>query len=481
MNIIANATKYLSNTAVICKSRKFKYSDLINHAFFVSQMLKDLPPQSNIVFLAPQAYEFIPLQWGIWLAGHVAVPLCTNHPPPEWDYILQDTNTPIVLCHDSFIPKLSPLTHSRNLPLLTIPDFFSVPTKFERKVEVPQKDSSAQIIYTSGTTGRPKGAVTSHSAIYSQVSSLTSAWEWSSCDHILEILPLHHVHGNINVVTCALNSGALMTFHQKFEANAVWSEILNSNLSLLMGVPTIYLKLIQAYRSMQGSEQLEAKAACSRFRLMVCGSMALPEFTLHEWQGITNQVLLERYGMTECGMILSNSLHGKRKPGFVGKPLPGVEVSTKNSELLVKGPGLFSKYYNKPEATKEAFDSEGWFRTGDIVDKDSEGDYKILGRASVDILKVSGYKISALDVENDLLSHPAISEVSILGLPDAVYGTKIGMIFTANQQLSLKDIQTWCTSKMAPYKIPKVCLQVDEIPRNQMGKVNKKELVSLFN
>lgn len=481
MNVIANASKYLSNTAVFCKNRKFKYSDVLSHAFYVSDVLKGLPPRSNVVFLTPQAYEFIPVQWGIWLAGHVAVPLCTSHPPPEWDYIIQDTDTPTIICHESFISKIGPLAQSRNLPLITINDFHPESLHQSFNIKVQDTQSPSQIIYTSGTTGRPKGVVTSHQGIYSQVSSLTSAWGWSSADHILEILPLHHVHGNINVVTCALNSGASITFHQKFDANSVWSTILNSNLTLLMGVPTIYLKLIQAYRSMHPSEQAEIKPACSKFRLMVSGSMALPEFTLHEWKEITNQVLLERYGMTECGMILSNPLNGLRKPGFVGKPLPGVEVSTNNSELLVKGPGLFTNYYKKPQATQEAFDSEGWFKTGDIVSTDEDGDYKILGRASVDILKVSGYKLSALDIENDLLSHPSIIEVAIIGLPDPLYGSRIGMVFTAKHDLSLKDIQKWCESKMAHYKIPKTSLQLDEIPRNQMGKVNKKELIKLFN
>ena len=214
---------------------------------------------------------------------------------------------------------------------------------------------------------------------------------------------------------------------------------------------------------------------------MVSGSMALPEHTLNEWREISGQVLLERYGMTECGMILSNPLHGLRKPGFVGKALPGVQVKVVDNELRVKSLGMFDQYFAKEEPTKEAFDEEGWFKTGDIVEMDPDGDFKILGRASVDILKISGFKVSALDVENDLLGHPEVLEVAAVGVEDKVYGQRVGIVFKAKKKVLLEEIREWAKDKMAHYKVPKLAIQVDEIPRNQMGKVNKKELVKLFN
>jgi malonyl-CoA/methylmalonyl-CoA synthetase len=385
------------------------------------------------------------------------------------------------------VSQISPLYETRKVPIVSIPAMAPGDLLSKNVIDslrFPSPTDPAQMIYTSGTTGRPKGVLTSHQGIFSQVSSLTTAWDWASSDHILSFLPLHHVHGNINVVTCALNSGARLTFHDKFDAKRVWSAILSSSssgLSLLMAVPTVYLKLIEHYKSQDSSWQQEATKACSNLRLMVSGSMALPEHTLNDWKEISGQVLLERYGMTECGMILSNPLHGLRKPGFVGKPLPGVQVKVVDNELRVKSLGMFDQYFAKEKATKEAFDEDGWFRTGDVVEVDQDGDFKILGRASVDILKISGFKVSALDVENDLLSHPDILEVAAVGVEDKVYGQRIGIVFKAKREVSVEEIRQWAKDKMAYYKIPKLAIQVDEIPRNQMGKVNKKELVKLFN
>lgn len=200
-----------------------------------------------------------------------------------------------------------------------------------------------------------------------------------------------------------------------------------------MAVPTVYSKLISEFSNMNTDEQKECRNACNKFRLMVSGSMALPISVLESWKKISGHTLLERYGMTEIGMALSNPLEGVRRPGFVGKPLPGVEVKTDSNtgELFVKGESVFKEYWGKPDATKSAF-SDDWFATGDIVAVE-DGDYKIVGRASVDVLKVSGYKISALDIERELLEHEDIEDVAVLGIPDdtGVYGENIAAIIVS--------------------------------------------------
>lgn len=483
MELLRKATKFLTTTAVHCKGRDFTYENLLGNSSEIREILlkgrKNLEGE-RVVFLAPQTYEFIPVQWGIWQAGGIAVPLCIQHPPPEWEYVLSDTEASVVICHSSFASQLVPLAEKKNIRVVVYSDFFP---KNSQISEVPYIDGNrgAQIIYTSGTTGRPKGVVTSHNAISAQVNSLVQAWDWSEKDHILEVLPLHHVHGNVNVVSCALASGAQLTFHSKFEAAEVWKEFSNSkSLNLFMGVPTIYSKLIKYWKDLQEHDRKKLTETCKKFRLMVSGSMALPEFVLNQWTDISKQILLERYGMTECGMILSNPLKWKRKVGYVGSPLPGVEVKIVDSEVRVKSAGMFTEYFKRPEDTLSAFDSEGWFRTGDFAEKDLENSYKILGRASVDILKSGGFKISALDIENDLLAHPDIEEVAVVGLPDPDYGQTIAAIIKANRNLPLEDLKNWAIPRMAPYKIPRVLLQVAEIPRNQMGKVNKKELSKLF-
>ena len=235
-------------------------------------------------------------------------------------------------------------------------------------------------------------------------------------DHILNILPLHHVHGIINVMSCALYSGATCSFLPRFEATQVWSEFASGRINVFMAVPTIYYKLIRCWEDSDRSEQQLYSDACKKFRLMVSGSAALPVSVLEKWKKITGQILLERYGMTEIGMGLSNPYNGERRPGHVGMPLPGVDIRLRTEdnkqvksgspgEIQVKGPSLFKEYWEKPKATRETFTQDGWFRTGDIA-LVNDGYYKILGRDSIDIIKSGGYKISALEIEEVLRQHP---------------------------------------------------------------------------
>lgn len=229
----------------------------------------------------------------------------------------------------------------------------------------------------------------------------------------------------------------------------------------------------------------------------------MPTPVLGAWQAATGHTLLERYGMTEIGMALSNPLHGTRHPGAVGSPLPGVQVRIvrwledggcqvvaeatsekvevyvegQEGELLVKGPNVFKEYHNKPEATAKEFTEDGWFKTGDtsqVVD----GVFKILGRTSVDIIKSGGYKISALDVERVLLTHPHIKDVAVVGVEDQVWGQVVSAVVVARREgLSLQEVRQWAKDRMPGYSLPNKMVVLDELPRNVMGKVNKKELV----
>jgi len=254
-------------------------------------------------------------------------------------------------------------------------------------------------------------------------------------------------------------------------------------LTLFMAVPTIYSKLIKEYEGMVPEEQKKATKSLEKLRLMVSGSAALPVPILEGWKAISGHTLLERYGMTEIGMALSNPLKGERIPGTVGFPLPGVQARLVDGELRIKGPQVFQEYLNKPEATKASFDEEGWFKTGDTAEVDNHGRYTILGRSSVDIIKSGGYKISALDIERVLLEHPSISEVAVVGVPSTEWGQVIAALIVPNKKtpnLTLHDVQEFAKQKLAPYKVPRLAHFVDEIPKNAMGKVNKKSLVGLF-
>jgi malonyl-CoA/methylmalonyl-CoA synthetase len=277
----------------------------------------------------------------------------------------------------------------------------------------------------------------------------------------------------------------------RFDANAVWDCIATSRLTLFMAVPTIYRKLIAAWDQASSERRKILRAGCAGMRLMVSGSAALPVSTLLRWKEITGHTLLERYGMTEIGMALSNPLHGDRVPGTVGKPLPGVQVQLvgedgrpvspgATGEIEVRGPGVFAEYWRNPEVTRAAFRSD-WFCTGDTAVVEN-GVYRILGRTSIDVLKTGGHKVSALEIEEVLLEHPAVAECAVVGLPDAEWGERIAaaVVLHDGQVIDLQSFRTWALKLLAPHKVPSRLLVLDSLPRNAMGKVIKPSVVELF-
>jgi malonyl-CoA/methylmalonyl-CoA synthetase len=349
----------------------------------------------------------------------------------------------------------------------------------------------AMILYTSGTTSRPKGVVTTHANITAQITSLTKAWEWSAEDRILLCLPLHHVHGIINVVSCALWSGAVCEMLPRFDANRVWNRMTRGGLTLFMAVPTIYFKLISEWESCSPGRRAMMRGGAHKLRLMVSGSAALPVSTLERWREITGHTLLERYGMTEIGMALSNPYRGERIPGTVGKPLPGVEVRLVDDkgravaegvpgEIEVRGENVFHEYWQRPEATREAF-RDGWFRTGDTAVVEN-GVYRILGRTNIDILKTGGHKVSALEIEEVLREHLGVRECAVVGVADAEWGERVcaALVLKDGQTLDLEGLRAWAKERLAAHKIPSRLLVVEELPRNAMGKVTKPQVKELF-
>ena len=347
------------------------------------------------------------------------------------------------------------------------------------------------ILYTSGTTGKPKGVVTTHANIAAQIKSLVHAWEWSADDRILNVLPMHHVHGIVNVLCCALWVGGVCEIFPRFDANDVWERISQGGLTLFMAVPTVYIKLIDSWEKASPADRARMSDGCSRLRLMVSGSAALPVSTLEKWKEISGHVLLERYGMTEIGMALSNPLHGQRISGFVGGPLPGVEARLVNEagtpvesgtggEIQIRGDTVFLEYWRRPDDTKKAF-RDGWFLTGDIA-AEEDGVFRILGRSSVDIIKTGGYKVSALEIEEILRTHPYVKECAVVGVPDPVWGEQVcaALILRGNATLSLDAFREWGKNRLASYKVPKNIIILNELPKNVMGKVSKPILKELL-
>jgi malonyl-CoA/methylmalonyl-CoA synthetase len=324
-----------------------------------------------------------------------------------------------------------------------------------------------------------------------QIQALVDSWEWQSSDSIPLFLPLHHIHGILNVLSCALWSGACVEPFDGFNADAVLSRVRERAYRVFMAVPTIYAKLSQILDALPSSEKSEYREAFGAMRLMVSGSAALPAASHEHWYALTQQVLLERYGMTEIGMALSNPLHGERRPGFVGVPLPAMEIQLVNEngvvvrgedepgEIWARGPGVFREYWDNPEATAAAF-TEDWFRTGDIAIRE-RGYYRIMGRQSVDIIKSGGYKISALEIEHVLLSHPAIAECAVFGLPDSVWGEVVcaAVVLRGGKSFGLDELSDWCSDKLSDYKQPRRLELLNDLPRNALGKVVKPDVIRL--
>ncbi|KAL7563678.1 hypothetical protein ACA910_004081 [Epithemia clementina (nom. ined.)] len=601
-------------------SASITYHQTVQRALAISEYLQQQQnirsrnnnnKQTFVAQLMVPGWEYVASLWGCWHAGHGCVPLTLSHKLPDLEHILSDTQPEFILLggdcrynysldHSAAPTTLPPgnadlleqaaqnvglvnrIVHLRDVfhdSRGKILDGLSSLKEGEKTgAQAFQRsdrhnislDAPALVLYTSGTTGRPKGVVSSHRNVYHQVTDLVSAWEWQPNDVALHVLPLHHVHGVINILCCTAFVGAQVRF-RSFDAIDIWNEWAstttfitgprgssattmkvdkdeNTNAAttsptppkysspprqtVLMAVPTIYVKLLQAAEQQQVPPETVQKAVdqtLSRMRLMVSGSAALPVSVFEHWKHLTGHALLERYGMTEFAMALSNPYQANipKHAGHVGKPLPSVQVKIVDEQtkqvivrgdnytgtqllfmeskgppettrtttatsgagvLLVKGPTVFQEYLNRPEATNAAFaDDEGYFDTGDIALYNAQLDsYRILGRASVDILKVGGHKLSALDIERVLLEHDDISEVAVVGVPHDVWGQQVGVVLCSSSQalssdkLTLRRLQQWCQDKLESHAIPRLLLMVDEIPKNAMGKVNKKYLANLF-
>ncbi len=434
--------------------------------------------------------EYTATLWGTWMAGATAVPLCLSHPPPELHFVLDDAGAEVAIVGPRFRDQLLKAVEGTGCLVFSVEDLLNRPAGGKR--EEPSGAGDALILYTSGSTGTPKGVVLSHANLEAQIKMLCSAWNWARSDRILHTLPLHHTHGLVNALLCSLWTGAVCEFLPRFETAEVWRRLASGEITLFMGVPTMYAKLISDWKALARPEQDGLGRGCAQLRLMVSGSAALPAHVFAEWEEITGQVLLERYGMTEIGMALSNPLQGQRRTGTVGAPLAGVQLRRVTEdgatltqddipgEIEVKSPAVFEQYWRQPRETTESF-HDGWFRTGDVAVIE-DGYWKILGRQSVDIIKTGGYKISALEVENVLLHHSFIRECAVIGLDDAVWGERVCAIvsLTEQQDLDLEDLRSWSKQRLAPYKVPTRLVVLDSLPRNAMGKVVKPQLRELL-
>tara|TARA_A100001011_G_scaffold277723_1_gene287449 strand:- start:1831 stop:3327 length:1497 start_codon:yes stop_codon:yes gene_type:complete len=490
IKLIKNAFKYNNSLAVISENQNYTYKDLLSRSENIANYLlngKSDLKEARVAFIINPSFDYACIQWGIWRAGGIAVPLCVKNPFKSIEYVIEDTQASIVIISSAYEKLMEPLGERKGIRLIYNHEFI------DHQGELPDIEVSrrAMILYTSGTTGKPKGVVSTHKNIEKQITSLTHSWEWRQEDHILNVLPLHHVHGIINIMSCALWSGGCCEFLPKFDPKRIFEVFNRRQVNVFMAVPTIYFKLIAYWKTLPEEEQNLITKSLKKFRLMVSGSAALPVTVLEEWKKISGHILLERYGMTEMGMAISNSYHNERKPGYIGLPLKEVMIRIadeqnvtlkkgEKGEIQVLGPNVFNEYWDKPKATAAAFTPDGWFKTGDIAVFEN-GAYRILGRNSVDIIKSGGYKISALEIEEILRTHSDIKECGVVGIPDEEWGEIIGASLVLKvASIDFEKIKTWLKKHLPAYKIPKRFIIQEDLPRNIMGKVTKMDLKKIF-
>jgi malonyl-CoA/methylmalonyl-CoA synthetase len=489
--LYVRAAAHGRNTAIVADGRPCSFQDLDDASRRVAASLLDGRPdlgEEPIAFLTDPGFDYVVALFGIWRAGGMAVPLAVSHPPAELAHAIRTARAGRVLADATHTGVLEAVAIECGARCHTIAELTRAQPGHEPEIPGHRR---ALMLLTSGTTGRPRGVVHTHANLAAQIATLLEAWEWSDRDRIVLVLPLHHVHGLVNVLCCSLHSGAVCEMPVRFDAQAAWHRIASGELTLFMAVPTIYHKLIAAWQTFSPEQQRACSEGASRLRVMVSGSAALPVPTLTRWREITGHTLLERYGMTEIGMALSNPLHGERRPGSVGLPLPAVEVrivdehshavpAGTSGEIEVRGPGVFLEYWQDEQATQSAF-RDGWFRTGDVAILE-DGMHRILGRSSIDIIKTGGYKVSALEIEDVLRTHPAVAECAVVGVADAGWGERVcaAVELRSDCTLSLTELQDWTRTRLAPYKIPRALQRVSALPRNAMGKVMKPEVREFF-
>ncbi|MET7984342.1 acyl-CoA synthetase [Streptomyces sp. NPDC005281] len=355
----------------------------------------------------------------------------------------------------------------------------------------------ALVVYTSGTTGPPKGAVIPRRAIAATLDALADAWQWTGDDVLVHGLPLFHVHGLIIGILGPLRRGGSVRHLGRFSAEGVARE-LDTGATMLFGVPTMYHRLAETLGTDPG-----LAGALGRARLLVSGSAALPLHDHDRIRAATGRGVVERYGMTETLMNTSVRADGEVRPGTVGVPLPGVGLRLVEEdgttiawyeadgtpagtydgesvgEIQVRGPNLFTEYLNRPDATAAAYTADGWFRTGDMAVLDPDGSVRIVGRKATDLIKSGGYKIGAGEIENALLEHPGVREAAVAGEPDADLGERVAawiVPLAPEAPPSAEELADHVARRLAPHKRPRTVRFLEALPRNDMGKILKREL-----
>ena len=461
------------------------YRDLVDRSAAFAAFLRSTgcQPGDRVVVQVDKSADAIAFYMACLQTGCIYVPLNVAYTPSEVAYYLENAEPRLLICRPEDEVKLAPLIQGTSVEhLLTLGgardgSLAEACRSLEPDFEITPRQASDQatMLYTSGTTGKPKGARITHGNLASNARALTETWGWRSDDVLLHALPIFHVHGLFIALHCAMLYGSTVEFLPRFEPKAV--RALLSRATVFMGVPTFYERLL--------GEPDFCREDCSHIRLFISGSAPLTESTFRRFTERSGHRILERYGMTETGILTSNPLEGERIEGTVGYPLPGVEARVVGEdgepcppdevgEVEVHGAGVFRGYWNAPEKTRESFRADGFFRTGDLGTQAHDGRITLVGRGS-DLIISGGYNIYPKEIEICLEEIPGILESAVVGLPHPDFGEAV-TAFVVTEESSAFDaaqIDSLLGDRLARFKHPKKVFRVSSLPRNAMGKIQK--------
>ncbi|MCX7892716.1 MAG: malonyl-CoA synthase [Burkholderiales bacterium] len=467
--------------------RVYTYADLDRETARAASFLTGLglAKGDRVAAQVDKSPQALFLYLGALRAGLAFLPLNTAYQRGELAYFLNDAEPRVVVCRPEMRSTFADLgCASGKAHLFTLDEHGGgsfaegLAGAADRFETVPMADGDlAVIIYTSGTTGRSKGAMVTHGNIASNGAVLADCWRFTGRDVLLHVLPVFHVHGLFVAIHPVLLAGAKLLFHAKFDAGAAIAALPRA--TVMMGVPTYYVRLL--------AEPAFTRELVAHMRLFVSGSAPLALDTFAGFRERTGHTILERYGMSEAGMITSNPYDGERRGGTVGFPLPGISVRVRDGErecapgepggIEIKGPNVFAGYWRMPEKTREEFTADGWFRTGDVGQWSADGYLSIVGRAK-DLIISGGYNVYPKEIELVIDAIPGVAESAVVGVPHPDFGEAVTafVVPTAGGALDEAGIIAQLKSQIANYKVPKRVLLVDELPRNAMGKVQKNVL-----
>ena len=461
-------------------SSAWTYSDLHRSAGCMAAALRHagVGPGDRVVVQVPKTPHAIALYLATLQIGGVYVPLNTDYTATEVAYFLGDAEPSLYVARNDSETGMTTLTLDENGD----GSLAELASSLQPDLHVAERtgDDLAAILYTSGTTGRSKGAMLTHHNLTSNADTLISYWSWRTDDVLLHALPIYHVHGLFVASHCVMLTGSSMIFLPRFDVETVVRHLPSA--TVLMGVPTFYARLVDS--------SLFTREVAASIRLFVSGSAPLTKQTFEAFERRTGHRILERYGMSETGMNTSNPLEGERVAGTVGYPLPGIELRITNDAgeplpageiggIEIRGPNVFVGYWRMPEKTREEFREDGYFKTGDIGVVDTEGRYSIVGREK-DVVISGGLNVYPKEIESVIDTVPGVVESAVIGVPHPDFGEAVIAVVVGDRDIGLSAVLTALSGKLARFKQPKRIVQVDELPRNTMGKVQKNVLRELY-